>query len=623
MLAPLGLREPAGIDTLFEDYSRRFVPSEVSDAWATTGNFGAEGLDMIFDRRPAMSDFYFRDAVATWLPGPDKMKFYNTHIPMTLVGFSTGGGKENTQELLTVDFSGNINKRAQIGAMLDYLYSKGAYANQAAKDLNWGFSGSYIGDRYEFQGYFYHYNLLNKENGGITDMLYIEDPAELQGGVSTIESKSIPTRLNYAHNRFSGQQIYLNNRYKVGYWHEEQVDDTTTTRTYIPVSSFIYTFDYTSGKRLLTDDSRNEMDEYWGRCYLNPEMTRDQTEYWTLSNTLGVSLLEGFHKYAKFGLAAYITHKVRRYTLPADTVDRSNPEVMGLLTPWPEDVPQMKRRTTEQLAYVGAQLTKTRGALLRYEGTAELGILGPVAGDIHADGKIHTQIPLLSDSLRVTAFANFRNEEAPYLTKRYYSNHFIWHNDFGKQRTLRLGGTVSLPVTGTKFTLSVSSLQNHIYFDSDGYPRQHGGNVQVLAMTLTQNFKVSHFHWDNRVTYQTTSDDAIIPLPKLAVYSNAYLLTRIATLHIQIGVDCNYYTSYYTPSYQPGTVAFTNQREMKLGNYPLCNVYANMKLSRTRFFVMYSHFNQGLFGGSKYFSMPYYPLNPSRFQLGLSVDFAN
>lgn len=622
MLAPLGLREPATIDTLFEDYSRRSVPSEVSDAWATTGNLGAEGLNMIFDARPAMSDFYFRDAVATWLPNINKSIFYNTRIPMTLLGFNTAGGKENAQELLTARFSGNINRRAQVGAMLDYLYSKGSYANQAVKDLNWGFSGSYLGDRYEFQGFFHHYNLLNKENGGITDMLYIEDPAELQGGVTTIDPKSIPTRLSYAHNRFSGQQLYLNNRYKVGYWHEETVDDTTVVRTYIPVTSFVYTLDFQSGKRLLTDDSRAEMDRYWGRTYLNPELTRDQTEYWTLSNTLGVSLLEGFHKYAKFGLAAYITHKVRRYTLPLDTIDRSNPADIGL-DPWPEDIPQIERRKTEQLAYVGAQLTKLRGERLRYEATAELGILGPVAGDIRAEGKVHTQFPLLSDSLRLTAFANFSNEEAPYLMRRYYSNHFIWYNDFGKRRTVRLGGTVAFPVTGTRFTAAVNNIQNHIYFDADGYPRQYGGSVQVLSLQLEQNFKFGHFHWDNRVTYQTTSNDAVIPLPALTVYSNIYLLTRIATLHIQLGVDCDYYTSYYAPGYQPGTVAFTNQRDMKLGNYPFCNVYANMKLSRTRFFVMYSHFNKGLFGGSKYFSIPYYPLNPSRFQLGLSVDFAN
>ena len=62
---------------------------------------------------------------------------------------------------------------------------------------------------------------------------------------------------------------------------------------------------------------------------------------------------------------------------------------------------------------------------------------------------------------------------------------------------------------------------------------------------------------------------------------------------------------------------------MKVGNYPFCNAYLNMKLSRARFYVLYSHANKGVFGGSDYFSMPYYPLNPPRLQLGVAVDFAN
>lgn len=107
------------------------------------------------------------------------------------------------------------------------------------------------------------------------------------------------------------------------------------------------------------------------------------------------------------------------------------------------------------------------------------------------------------------------------------------------------------------------------------------------------------------------------------MYSNLYLLGKIATLRFQLGVDCDYYTKYYAPGFQPALAAFTNQREMKIGNYPFCNAYLNMKLSKTRFYVMYSHFNQGLFGGSNYFSMPYYPLNPHRFQMGISIDFAN
>ena len=299
LIAPLGLREPSTIDTLMLDYYRNSIPSEVSDAWATTGNLGAEGMNMIFNERPAMSDFFFRDALEHWLPSERKTRYYNTRIPMTLLSFNSSGGKETAQERLQATFSGNINAKAQVGAMLDYLYSKGSYANQATKNLTWGAFGSYIGDRYEMQAYYHNFNLLNKENGGITDMLYITDPAELQGGVTTIDPKSIPTRLNDAHTRLRGDELYVNNRYKVGYWHEEQVDDTTVNRTYIPVSSFIHTLKYTGMKHMFLDGTPKESTEFFEHTYLDPRGTRDRTTYMSVSNTLGVSLREGYHLYAK------------------------------------------------------------------------------------------------------------------------------------------------------------------------------------------------------------------------------------------------------------------------------------------------------------------------------------
>lgn len=622
LIAPLGLREPAPMDTLPLNYYRESIPSLVSDAWATTGNLGAEGMNMIFDERPAMSDFFFRDALEHWMPTHSNMRFFNTRIPMTLVSFNSAGGRENAQERLKAIFSGNINARAQVGARVDYLYSKGSYNYQATKDLSWGASGSYLGDRYEMQAYYNHYNLLNKENGGITDMLYITDPAELQGGVTKIDPKSIPTNLTNAHTRLWGEELYVNNRYKVGYWHEEQPTeegDTVVKRTYIPVSSFIHTLRFNSGKHLFLDNSPQETSKFFEHTYLNPDDTRDRTTYWALSNTLGVSLLEGFHKYAKFGLAAYVTHQVRRYFLTPDTLDRAGLE----LTPYPEGVGEFSQKTTQQLAWVGAQLTKQRGSLLTYAATAELGLLGDAAGEIKVDGELSTKFKFLGDSLDIRAFGAFRNETAPYLMQRFRSNHFVWWNDFGKRRTVNFGGELDLGRTDTHFRVSLTNLQNHIYFGPDGTPRQYGGSVQVLAMSLRQNLKAGILHWDNSITYQTTSNDAVLPLPTLAVYSNLYLLFRIATLHVQLGVDCDYYTRYYAPGYQPALATFVNQREMKVGNYPFCNAYANFKLSRARFYVLYSHANRGLFGGSGYFSMPYYPLNPARLQLGISVDFAN
>lgn len=52
---------------------------------------------------------------------------------MTLLGYSWGGGRNSGQDRLKGEFSGNVNKRLQFGAQLDYLYSKGGYDRQALK----------------------------------------------------------------------------------------------------------------------------------------------------------------------------------------------------------------------------------------------------------------------------------------------------------------------------------------------------------------------------------------------------------------------------------------------------------------------------------------------------------
>lgn len=620
MLPPLGLHETATIDTNYIDYSRQAVPSEISAAYATTGNLGAEGINMIFFEREPMSDFFFRDALQAWIPSVKTMTFYNTRIPMTLLSYNTGGSKETAQDRLRATFSGNINSKAQVGALIDYLYSKGSYNYQATKDLIWGFSGSYIGDRYEFQGYFNHFNLLNKENGGITDDLYITDPAEIQGGSTNVDPKAIPTNLTAAHSKIVGTELFLNNRYKVGYYHEEEIDDTTTRRTYIPVSSFIWTLRYNDGKHIFKNDAPGEAADFWQHTYLNDRGTYDRTTYSTLTNTLGVSLLEGFHKYAKAGLGAYVTHQLRRYHQTTDTIDRVAILPEGL-TPYP--VNKVPAKSSDNLVWVGAQLTKQRGSLLTYDATAEIGLVGPVAGDLKIDGKVSTRFKLLRDSVTITGYGRFSNQEAPYLMNHYVSNHFIWENDFGKERRFRVGGILDIPFSGTRLDVGVENLQNYIYFNNNSLPTQHGGSVQVLSATVNQNFKFRALHWENRVTYQTSSEESVIPLPKLALYSNLYVLFKVATLYVQLGVDCDYYTEYRALAYQPATMSFHTQSETKVGNYPFMNLYANMKLSRARFYLLYSHFNKGMFGGDNYFSLPHYPLNPSRFLLGVSVDFAN
>lgn len=622
LIEPLGLHKESTIDTLSYNYQHQSVPSGISSAYATTGNLGAEGLNLLFFERQPMSEFFFRDALNAWIPNINRMKFYNTRIPMTLVSYNTGGGKENTQDRFQADFSGNINARAQVGAMVDYLYSKGSYNYQATKDLIWGVSGSYMGDRYELQAYYNHFNLLNKENGGITNDLYITDPAEVQGGSTSVDTKTIPTNLSAAHTRYVGHELYINNRYKVGYWEEEQINDTTVNRTYVPVSSFIWTLKYDGGKHMFRNDAPGEADNFFENTYLSTTGTDDLTKYWALTNTIGISLLEGFHQYAKAGLAAYVTHKVRNYTQTTDTLYRMEQLPDGL-TPFPDGIDSIAAKHTQNLLWVGGQLTKQKGSLLRYDVTAQFGIAGDVIGDVDITGNISTRFKLFGDSVTITGYGYFKNEEAPYLMNNYLSNHFIWKNDFGKTRRFRVGGKINIPHTKTFVNIGVENIQNHIYFNEKCLPAQYDGSVRVFSASLHQDFKLGILNWNNRLTYQSSSQETVIPLPKFSIYSNLFLLFKVAkVLDVQFGIDCDYYTKYKSVSYQPATMSFYNQREIECGNYPFMNAYINMKLSKTRFYVMFTHVNQGWFDNN-YFSMPHYPLNPRKFQIGISVDFSN
>lgn len=618
---PLGLRVPSSIDTLQYNYHREFVPSMASDAWASTGNFGCAGINQIFFERKESSEFIFADALEHWIPNADNQKFYNTRIPMTLLSYSWGGGRESGQDRLKGIFSGNAGKRIQVGAMLDYLYSKGGYDRQALKDFVWGFSGSYTGDRYELQASVATFNSVNHESGGIKDDAYITDPASLQGGDPNIDAKAIPVNLSSAFSRVKGSQFRMNHRYKVGYYEEEQVNDSTINRTYIPVSSFIWTFDYKTNTHKFVNENATEDGEYFENSYLSVDGTNEETKYWRIRNTIGIDMLEGFNKYAKFGLSAYATHEGRRYTQVCDTMLTSSYKPENL-TPFPEF--DIEPKTIENLLWVGGQLTKQRGSILTYGATAQFGIVGSVAGDIDVSGHLSTHIPLLGDTVSIVGEGFFRNTEASFLLKNYISNHFTWKNDFGKIRRFRVGGRIEIPRFGTTLSAGVENLQNYVYFNTLALPEQEGGSVQVFSASLSQNFRLGILHWNNRLTYQTSSNESVLPLPKLAVYSDLFLSFTVSkVLKINLGVDCNYYTNYYAPAYQPSTMSFYNQTEKKLGNYPFMNAYADMKLSKTRFFVMYSHLNQGMFGGNNYFAALHYPMNPSRFQLGISVDFAN
>ena len=105
-------------------------------------------------------------------------------------------------------------------------------------------------------------------------------------------------------------------------------------------------------------------------------------------------------------------------------------------------------------------------------------------------------------------------------------------------------------------------------------------------------------NWESVVTWQKSSNNNVLPLPSLNIYTNLFFKFNVANvLNIDLGADLRYFSKYYAHDYCPALSQFTVQENtehrIELGNYPIVNVYANMDIKHTRFFFMMSHVNAG------------------------------
>ena len=156
---------------------------------------------------------------------------------------------------------------------------------------------------------------------------------------------------------------------------------------------------------------------------------------------------------------------------------------------------------------------------------------------------------------------------------------------------------------------------------------QASGNINLMTAQLMQDFRLGPLNWENIFTFQTSSDEKVLPVPAVNIFTNLYLKFKIAgELSVELGADGYFFTKYYAPDYCPQLSQFAVQQNdasrMKLGGYPYVDVYANMHLKHTRFFIMMSHVNAGS-GSRDYFLVPHYPANGKILRIGLSWHFFN
>ena len=408
---------------------------------------------------------------------------------------------------------------------------------------------------------------------------------------------------------------------------KKQADSMWMKKEFVPVTSFIHTIQFDNYRRIYqayNTPSNYYANNYNVQEYLSGDSIYDKTRYYSLKNTFALSLLEGFNKWAKAGLKAFITSDLRHFTLPNATgIDSYN----------------------EHNLSIGAQLSKTQGKLLHYDAIAETWLTGSDAGQMKLDVNADLNFKLFGDTLTLSANGFLYRLNPTFYYRHFHSRHAWWdNNNLSKIIHSRIQGILNYQKTRTTLRVEIDEIKNYTYFASSYNTvndnrvnhaivvKQNNGLIHLLTASISQDFTFGPINWENMITYQNSSNKTVLPVPALNIYSNLYLRFKIAhVLRCDFGADVRYFTKYYAPDYVPilgqyaiqtNTDTNGSDNRIEIGNYPVANVYANFHLKHTRFFIMLSHFNAGT-GRKNYFFTPHYPLNHSILRFGLSWNFFN
>ena len=657
-------------DTVVHNFQNFNNTDGYTGEFSHLGNTGTPRYNRIYmNRTDDSDDFLFLRPLSYFRAGGLKeFRFTNTLSPITNLAYHSVGSKISGEDRVRAYFATNINKDAGLGFKIDYLYGRGYFQNAATSSFGATFYGYYRGEHYNIHAYANVNHLKMFENGGMEDDKYIREPESLSQDYSTSD---IPVILSDTWNRNHERNFYLTHKYNLGYYKDIEVPDSLqpkppsasellsdlpdsiqqvlrtdtlarklaldslTTRwkaqqippkEFIPVSSIIHTFDMRDLAHTYIAKSSSEK-YYTDNFYGTLNDVYDMTGAMSIRNTFGLALREGFNKWAAMGLTFFATHNMRTYKLLMD-----NPHGM-----------EMQRYNENDLS-IGGELARTQGKLLHFNVNSEFFLTGQKVGDLTVNGSTNWEFRLgKKDSLLIGVKAMIKNEKPDFFFRHYHSQHAWWDNDdLARQLRTRFEGTLRLKNFGTKLKFGFENITNYTYFGMQNTildpnkpllptnlshavaVNQYGGSIQVLGASVAQEMKLGVLHWENELAFQTSSNQDVLPLPAMNVYSNMYLLFRIAKLlRIQIGADMRYFTQYYGLDYSPSIQQFAVQdaslERQKMGGQPIVNVYLNSHLKHFRFYFMAQHVT----GGTNAFYAPYYGMNPLTICIGLSWNFIN
>ncbi|GHU98160.1 hypothetical protein FACS1894159_00230 [Bacteroidia bacterium] len=576
-----------------------YMRSDVGDAMI--GPLGAGTIPLNAARHPHYRDWEFAEAFYSYGFEPENTPFYNVKRPFTQLSYFSAGQKQRAEESLWVTHAQNISPSTGFNVNYRNRGTRGIYAHQGSKDKNLSLAFNHTGKRYSLHaGYIYNAAFI-KENGGLVNDADLTDPEfEIP--------QNIPMRLADAYNLLKNNRYYMVQ--SIGFPLRRLSEDDLSIAGKSSVF-FGNSIEYSRYFKKYTDTRAQTIDpdghSYYANWNINPTVTSDslfesrfsarlfmQLQPWERESIVGV--IDGGvgldnHLYGQFRPGNYLTGSAGK--------------------------------ESKQSWYIyGSAQGRFRRYLL-WDAWAKYIYAGYRSGDV--DLRANLSMNAYVQGHPITLKGRFVQElSSPgYWSSNYFSNHFAWSNAFARESQTRLEASLGMPHLGLEAGVFQTLYLDKIYYGPDARPQQNSGSISLSGIYLEENIPLGGLHLNHRMLLQTSSDNNVVTAPLAAAYLSYFYEFNIVkdVLRLQIGLDGWYTTSYYGLGYNPATATFYNQREKKLGDFPMVDAFINAKWKRMRIILKMTHLNQGLLGSDNTFAVLHYPLNARVLKLGISWGF--
>jgi hypothetical protein len=591
-------------------------------SWSELGNTGQPALRNQYRPPRDYSCPILFEGTDAYGMGSNDLVFYAANSPFSLLNYNSGGASDKHGQTIQALFARNLKQKGNITVLGKYFNSDGHFSNQ--KGNSSVFNVNYIRNRenYSLVTGVSRFSSGFAENGGLkadeqligsSQPLYI--PVNLSGadskmnvlswqGVQTFTldfshprkgknkgadglpadsvardssqifpSKPLPTLMDRnVSDSLERDSVTMGSQLRDSISNGSQIRDSVagdslkgTIRNWKPLT-ILHTFKITDYSRKYSDSKADAL--FYRYTYSEDQSTLDSVRF--LSWTNSISVLSDTVRIGQFPvmIRGGLNPDFYRYQHASRTSYGSSLGLHGVLS--------------KSNPFSGLDLSASWVAVGYNSGDYNVNAAYRITPAKQPDGQ-EFELKLFS-----------RASSPDPLIREYDSNHFRWSNDFARQRESGLGIQWNLPRLKSRFEADAAFNKNYIYFDTLGLPAQHTDRMMVVSFSGTKNFELGILRSSISGLVQYSTSKAI-RLPLFAGSTSTFIHHDIffpkfeGKLEVEYGFDLRYNTAFYGYAYMPATGAFYGQNEKALGNYPYLNVFAQIKVKRTRIFVSWCH----------------------------------